>query len=734
MLIGYTDEWSLTPGATVDLKVSTDAGTFELDLVRLRHGDENPAGPGRRYSPVANPANGRHPGRLQETRPGSCVRSRSETTVGTGKGATLSIWVKPLLDRSDQRLVDVSGTAGDGLWLDQAAAGELVGTYRDRSGNQTTVRVPSGAEMGKWNLVHLSLSPDEMTLTSESDSRRHQASCEMGVATWAPVEAATLTVAASGSDRQHFNGRLERPRVYGRPLTNTEVLEASASMPAGAQIDWDFSLLPASNIVVDRTGGGVHGRCLNMPTRGVVGRLHRYGIPDADSDPAVFGAIHFHSDDLADAGWETSVRITLDDDLPSGVYAARLSTDTEEDFVPFFVRSDANPPAPVLVVIPTLTYMAYANEKALDTIDLVEGGVLGRDIEPSPLDHLSREHPEWGLSQYDLHADGSPVVYSSRRRPIPNLRPHYRHWTLGAPRGLSGDLYIIDWLEEMGFDFEVCTDEDLHRDGLTRLQRHKVMITATHPEYWTAPMLDAVDGFLATGGSTVNLGGNTYYAVTTLHPEAPWISEVRRHVAGTRPSQPDPWEARHVATGETGGIWRHRGRAPNLLTGLGFAAQGWDTEPRGFVRSPESYESRFAWLFDGIEDEVIGDFGLVMDSALGDEIDRADPHLGPDADLTVLATGRPSKWYLLASEDILITSPTITGEDNTDVRADIAFFETGHGGAVFSTGSISWAGALSHNDYDNNVSRLTANALRGLLGGPTARVGHNPPTEDRPGS
>jgi N,N-dimethylformamidase len=31
---------------------------------------------------------------------------------------------------------------------------------------------------------------------------------------------------------------------------------------------------------------------------------------------------------------------------------------------------------------------------------------------------------------------------------------------------------------------------------------------------------------------------------------------------------------------------------------------------------------------------------------------------------------------------------------------------------VFSTSSIAWAGALAHNGYDNNVSRIMENVLR----------------------
>jgi len=46
------------------------------------------------------------------------------------------------------------------------------------------------------------------------------------------------------------------------------------------------------------------------------------------------------------------------------------------------------------------------------------------------------------------------------------------------------------------------------------------------------------------------------------------------------------------------------------------------------------------------------------------------------------------------------------------VRGDMVFFELPNGGAVFSTGSIAWCGCLSHNEYDNAVSRITENVLR----------------------
>jgi N,N-dimethylformamidase len=45
----------------------------------------------------------------------------------------------------------------------------------------------------------------------------------------------------------------------------------------------------------------------------------------------------------------------------------------------------------------------------------------------------------------------------------------------------------------------------------------------------------------------------------------------------------------------------------------------------------------------------------------------------------------------------------------------MVYFETPNDGAVFSTSSINWMGSLSHNGYDNNVSRITENVLREFM-------------------
>jgi N,N-dimethylformamidase len=64
------------------------------------------------------------------------------------------------------------------------------------------------------------------------------------------------------------------------------------------------------------------------------------------------------------------------------------------------------------------------------------------------------------------------------------------------------------------------------------------------------------------------------------------------------------------------------------------------------------------------------------------------------------------------SEEVLASRPLTGGSMDPNVRADIVYFTTKNGGAVFSTSSIAWCGSLLENDCVNNVSRITANVLR----------------------
>jgi N,N-dimethylformamidase len=183
------------------------------------------------------------------------------------------------------------------------------------------------------------------------------------------------------------------------------------------------------------------------------------------------------------------------------------------------------------------------------------------------------------LSLYDHHSDGSGVCYSSRLRPIVNMRPKWNFALLGNGKGyphqFNADLHLVAWLSAKGFAFDVATDEDLQLEGAELLNQYRVVLTGSHHEYWSGPMLDALEHYQNTGGRLMYLAGNGLYWVTSFDPQQPHIVEVRRW-GGTQSWTAVPGEYYHSTTGELGGMWRERGRPPQRLVGVGFTAQGFD--------------------------------------------------------------------------------------------------------------------------------------------------------------
>lgn len=99
--------------------------------------------------------------------------------------------------------------------------------------------------------------------------------------------------------------------------------------------------------------------------------------------------------------------------------------------------------------------------------------------------------------------------------------------------------------------------------------------------------------------------------------------------------------------------------------------------------------------------------------AAGYELDRYDLVLGTAPHTLLLASSEGhSDSYQHVVEEIYFMFPGQGGTQDPTVRADMVYYTTPCGGAVFSTGSIAWCGSLSHNGYNNNVSRITDNVLK----------------------
>lgn len=737
-LTGYSEQISVRPGDRIAFKVSAEDGAaYTADIVRIRCGDTNPAGPGVSETVVDREIGGRHQGRRQVIRTGSCVVAdwRPGIAVPESFSLTAMIWPTTPGDGRAQAIISFGSDGSEGgvtLGLDESGritlwsgASVLAALGRPEKARQWVwVGATFDAASGVAVVFRQPLHP-----THDSGATVEQNK----VATVPQLEEAPMVIGARLAEvsngravtRGHYNGKIDSPRLACRGLgmEALHVLQHTPLLIGGALLAaWDFARDIPTTTVRDTGANQLHGSTVNLPTRGVTGwnwTAAEMGWPNA---PEEYGAIHFHDDDLYDAGWEDDFSYAVPMDLPSGVYAARLrggADNDQEEYIPFYVRAPlAGPRSDVVFLAPTASYMAYSNFR----VGLLGEGaetVCTRLITLQPQDMFLADHPEYGASLYDLHSDGSGVCYSSRLRPDLGMRPKTVRWDgMGSSymRHFNADSHILDWLEAENFGYDVLTDEDLHREGLACLAPYRCVITGTHPEYYSTAMLDAVRAYSGAGGRLMYLGGNGFYWRIAFSDATPGAIEVRRS-AGTRCWDSPAGESYLGFSGEAGGLWRLVGHPPQTLTGVGFAAMGFDRSSP-YQRQPDSFDPRAAFIFEGIgADEIIGDFGLIGDGAAGLEIDRASLGLGTPDHALVLATSQwqHSTTYRLTLEDLTFNDPVASGADNGLVRSDLVFFETANGGGVFSVGSIAWCGALAHNGYDNNVSRLTGNVLRRFI-------------------
>ncbi len=732
-ILGYGNVWGIAPGETLRIMVSTyGPERYRADLVRIICGDDDPHRSIYRDEAIEAPFSGEYAARSQPSDCGSYAVVPATPELAALDSFTVQAWIWPTTPHKGQQGLITRWQDGPdlGVALLIDDTGALAMRVGGGGGNVAEISTGEPLAMRRWHLVSGSYDAPtgELSVTQEPlnvDHERHRAvhvstQVDLGGVdeSNAPLMFAALPIAlpnGSTGSRCHYNGKIDRPRLIARSLSPVErSMTAWDASPDGCDPQvigaWDFSRDIGRCAISDIGPNGLHGHTVNLPSRGCKG----YNWSGAEQNwrhaPQEYGAIHFHDDDLYDAGWEADFEYTVPDDLRSGVYAVHLQTDDDESYVTFFVRQPRGTTTSRLAFLAsTATYMAYANyhwlfhERYCEVAEAVWTTLDKGDV-------FLQEHNEVGLSTYDTHSDGSGVRYASRLRPVLNMAPKTPLWSFNA------DTHILGWLEHQGIEYDVITDEDLHEEGVALLDGYQTVLTGTHPEYYTTAMWDGLRAYLAREGRLVYLGGNGFIWRCALSSEMPGVVELRRPEDGIRYRDEEPGESYLEFTGEYGGLWRRLGMAPQALVGVGTVAVGFDASGY-YVRSEASFDPRVGFVFEGIgDDEVIGDFGIKGGGASGSEIDAADPLLGTPSHTLIVASseGHTENTYLVPDETGFHHS-AMDGVQNPNIRADMTFFETPGGGAVFSVGSIAWGASLPHNGYDNNISRISENVVRRFL-------------------
>ena len=738
--VGYASPWSVSAGCVLGVHVGSHAAPPDVDpalvpnyadqiqveLVRLISGDSRPRGTGYVEQPVPSNLPRQIAAREQSLYPGSFAEL---PRIPALEQFTLALLVHPTTAHKNATVVATEQfrlACHRGALVLSCAGVEVLRCQqllKSHRWHEVVLSFDATNARVSLEVVRLGQGPGEAARFAEQQAATLSTLQGIAAGTWllgaapfvatdAPEQPFNQPVGQAG-----FNGRLESP-VLLRGVHQqgyAELMQAVPALASGAQEDtvstlqtevvaaWDFALAIDTNLVQDVGGAALHGRLHQTPTRAVRGRWWDGSVQDFAEQPAQYRAIHFHSDDLSDAGWLADIEWEVPDDLSSGIYAVKLLRGTSEDYVPFFVSPAAGAKrAPVALLASTASYLAYANQR----VSLTGDGDLGKGPR-DPHDRYLLAHPEVGLSLYEHHEDGSGVHYSSGKRPVLNMKPKTLMWSFNA------DTNLVAWLHALGQPFDVITDQDLHREGADLLNHYAVVITGTHPEYYSSNMLDGLEAWLEQGGRLMYMGGNGFYWRIAFDPSSSEVIEVRRAEDGTRAWASESGEYYHAFSGEYGGLWRRQGRAPNTLVGVGFAAQGFDGGT--YYRWQAAIaDARIQFMLEGVDtNSLFGDYGTQGGGAAGEEIDRFDLGLGSPDHALVLASSEGHRPGMLRVKEEFLMMKALGGDPK--VRADLTFFETPAGGAVFSTGSISYAGALSVDGYNNDVARLTANVLRRFI-------------------
>ncbi len=706
-LAGYTDERSVAPGETIAFMAGGPAGKACARLVRLVHGDPNPDGPGAREQEAAW-----WPPRELAIEPralalGSYVEVADPTLLNDLRdGFTIALWFKPTLLRGGWHAL-ASKWAPDELAAGMFVAGDgiLTAAVSHDGATTTWVSTPPFVHAGRWQfaaLVH-NVGDGGGALTLHHGFDPGALASRSVALPPGPIaqSVAPFRLGACGDPDGaahawgHFNGRIAHPVVLGSALER----DAVAALARGAEpaclgpvhARWDLGRDVEGTHVADASGARRDGVAVNAPARAVTGP-HFSGTPmtlfgEQDQD---YGAIHLHDDDLDDAGWPATATATVPADAEPGIYALRLKRRGDSLALPFVVRP-ARARHPLAFLVPTFTWQAYGSNS--QPWSYTDDGVL-----------------DAGVCLYNVHSDGSPVYYASRRRPTRSGDPASGFAQWGA-HNITANLYLVDWLEERGVAYDTYADEDLDRNGAALLEPYRCLLLGSHPEYWTEAMMDALEAYLDGGGRVLYLGGNGLFWVTSIDPARPHLLEVRKERGAWPADFPNSvaevadGERRHSTTLEIGGTWRSRGRPTSALVGVEYVADDFMAPRSGrrFERMPAAADPRVAWVFDGVG-HALGATGLNLGSAAGFELDGAPDRPGgpPGAVDHLLARAAHPAFEPAA----FAARPAV---------ADVVLRVLPNGGAVFSAGSVTWTGSLSADGYEGGVGRMTENVLRRFL-------------------
>src|SRR5690606_1664842 len=210
----------------------------------------------------------------------------------------------------------------------------------------------------------------------------------------------------------------------------------------------------------------------------------------------------------AGRGWPAAMALTVDPSWRSGYYEVLLEIELDgkrrQSHAFFVVRPPAGrPTARILLALSTNTWHAYND-------------FGGRNLYTGAT-QVSLQRP---MARGYLHKPpGLGRRVTTTAPPDPQMAAHVGYLQLNhlsAWAGSAGwpdwEQPFLAWAEREGYAIDVVTNADLEdHPELLAGDDYSLYLSVGHDEYWSGPMRDTVEGFIARGGNAAFLSGNTSF-------------------------------------------------------------------------------------------------------------------------------------------------------------------------------------------------------------------------------
>ncbi len=268
------------------------------------------------------------------------------------------------------------------------------------------------------------------------------------------------------------------------------------------------------------------------------------------------------------------------------------------------------------------------------------------------------------------------------------------------------ELPFVQWAERAGYtlDYAVNSDLEFHPELLAN---YRLVLSVGHDEYWSAPMRDSLEKFIADGGNAAFFSGNSVCWQVRSEDEG------RAFTCWKQYYFTDPvWQTEDHSTLST--AWSHHlvKRPENQLTGVGFLWGGYRKSHGQFMNEPAEYTVHRPdhWVFAGTDLKRESKFGA-KDTIVGYECDGCELEWKDGLPFPTHRDGTPKSFTVLA------TCPCRWHPDDAEWYERWEKGRTGNaclgvytqGGTVFTSGSTDWSHGLKGGD--KTVDRITRNVL-----------------------